>query len=83
MDVGRHGRREPGGRLSRCHAAAEVEALGPGPRWSAGRKREVVLRLLRGESFDVLSREVGVESAWRRGRPGRWPVSTRSEGAGR
>lgn len=28
-------------------------------RWSAGRKREVVLRLLRGESVDALSREVG------------------------
>ena len=50
-------------------AAAEVGALGPGQRWSAGRKREVVLRLLRGESFDVLSREVGVEiyrlEAWK------------------
>ena len=50
-------------------AAAEVGGLGPGQRWSAGRKREVVLRLLRGESFDVLSREVGVEiyrlEAWK------------------
>ena len=50
-------------------AAAEVGALGPGQRWSAGRKREVVLRLLRGESLDVLSREVGVEiyrlEAWK------------------
>ena len=50
-------------------AAAEVGALGPGQRRSAGRKREVVLRLLRGESFDVLSREVGVEiyrlEAWK------------------
>ena len=35
--------------------------LGPGQRWSAGRKREVVLRVLRGESLDALSREVGVE----------------------
>ena len=40
-------------------AAAEVGALGPGQRWSAGRKREVVLRLLRGESLDAVSREVG------------------------
>jgi transposase len=31
-------------------------------RWSAARKREVVLRLLRGESLDVVSREIGVES---------------------
>lgn len=35
-------------------AAAEVK------RWSAGRKKEVVLRLLRGESVDALSREVAV-----------------------
>ena len=36
--------------------------LAPGQRWSVGRKREVVLRLLRGESVDALSRELGVES---------------------
>jgi hypothetical protein len=36
--------------------------LGPKERWSSRRKREVVLRLLRGEPLDVLSREVGVES---------------------
>lgn len=30
-------------------------------RWSAKRKMEVVLRLLRGESIDDVSREVGVE----------------------
>jgi hypothetical protein len=35
-------------------AAAEVK------RWSTGRKKEVVLRLLRGESVDALSREVSV-----------------------
>jgi transposase len=35
-------------------AAVEVK------RWSAGRKREVVLRLLRGESVDAISREVSV-----------------------
>lgn len=38
-------------------------------RWSAKRKQEVVLRLLRGESLDTLSRETGVPagdlSAWR------------------
>jgi transposase-like protein len=28
-------------------------------RWSAKRKQEVVLRLLRGESLDALSRETG------------------------
>lgn len=36
-------------------------ALGPKERWSARRKREVVLRLLRGEPLDTVSREVGVE----------------------
>jgi transposase len=29
--------------------------------WSAVRKREIVLRLLRGESLDAVSREIGVE----------------------
>ena len=44
-------------------------SLAPGQRWSASRKRDVVLRLLRGESLEALSREVGVEiyrlEAWR------------------
>lgn len=35
--------------------------LGPKERWSARRKREVVLRLLRGEPAEALSRELGVE----------------------
>ena len=30
-------------------------------RWSATRKREVVLRLLRGESLDLISRKIGIE----------------------
>jgi transposase len=34
--------------------------LAPGQRWSAARKREVVLRLMRGESAELLSRELGV-----------------------
>lgn len=42
-------------------AGQSVGALAPGQRWSVGRKREVVLRLLRGESVDLLSRELGVE----------------------
>ena len=33
-------------------------------RWSAARKREIVIRLLRGESLDRVSREIGVER-WR------------------
>jgi transposase len=39
-------------------------------RWSAGRKSEVVLRLLRGEAIDAVSREVAVPvhqlEEWRR-----------------
>ena len=39
-------------------------------RWSAGRKTEVVLRLLRGEPVDVVARETQVPAheleAWRR-----------------
>jgi transposase-like protein len=39
------------------------------PRWSAGKKMEAVLRLLRGESLEELSRELKVEAhrlaAWR------------------
>lgn len=41
-----------------------VGGAGPlvrGQRWSAGRKRDVVLRVLRGESLAALSREVRVE----------------------
>ena len=40
---------------------APAGPLGPGQRWSASRKRGVVLRLLRGESIEALSRELGVE----------------------
>ena len=39
------------------------------PRWSAGKKLEAVLRLLRGEPLEMLSRELQVEAhrlaAWR------------------
>jgi hypothetical protein len=44
--------------------------LSPGQRWSAGRKREVVLRLMRGEAAELLSRELGLPvfrlEQWRR-----------------
>ena len=50
-------------------AAVGLGALALGQRWSASRKRDVVLRLLRGESLDAVSREVGVEvyrlEAWK------------------
>lgn len=35
--------------------------LGAKERWSVRRKREVVLRLFRGEPLEAVSREVGVE----------------------
>jgi transposase len=35
-------------------------ALAPGQRWSLARQREVVLRLLRGEAAEELSRELAV-----------------------
>jgi len=46
--------------LSTGQGGAGQGALAPGQRWSVGRKREVVLRLLRGESVELLSRELGV-----------------------
>ena len=50
-------------------AAVGAGGLAPGQRWSASRKRDVVVRLLRGESLDTVSREVGVElyrlEAWK------------------
>ena len=49
------------GEGNRVGAAVGLGALVPGQRWSASRKRDVVLRLLRGESLDTVSREVGVE----------------------
>jgi transposase len=39
---------------------AAVGPLAPGQRWSAPRKREVVLRLMRGEAAELLSRELGL-----------------------
>jgi transposase-like protein len=43
------------------NGGAVVGPLAPGQRWSVMRKREVALRLLRGESLEALSRELGVE----------------------
>jgi len=54
----------------RAPAAPKPGPLAPGQRWSAGRKREVVLRLLRGEAAELLSRELGLPvfklEQWRR-----------------
>jgi hypothetical protein len=38
-----------------------VGSLERGQRWTVRRKQEAVLRLLRGESVELLSRELGVE----------------------
>jgi transposase len=57
---GTQGGRRPTG-VSPAGGAALVGALAPGQRWSVARKREVTLRLLRGEAVDALSRELGVE----------------------
>jgi len=42
-------------------SGAVAGPLAPGQRWSLTRKREVALRLLRGESMAAVSRELGVE----------------------
>lgn len=47
----------------RATGAAGVAAVGDRGRFSAQRKREVVLRLLRGESLEKMSRELGVTAA--------------------
>ena len=55
--------KRPQGRPTEVPPDAQT-VTGPLPakgRWIARRKREVVLRLLRGESIDVVSREIGVE----------------------
>jgi hypothetical protein len=58
------------GQVGTAQAAARPGPLAPGQRWSAVRKREVVLRLLRGESVELLSRELGLPifklEQWRR-----------------
>src|SRR4029453_14030428 len=42
------------------------------PRWSAGKKMDAVLRLLRGESLEMLSRELGGEAPRMAHRRGGW-----------
>jgi hypothetical protein len=42
-------------------AVTETAVRKPIQRWSAGRKRDIVLRLLRGESIEAVSRQVAVE----------------------
>ena len=63
--VGSEGGRSPSTLSTGRAALSAPGALKPGPlapgqRWSVARKREVVLRLLRGESTEMLSRELGL-----------------------
>jgi transposase len=63
--VVRVGGRSPSMLSTGCASWAPAEPpatgpLAPGQRWSVARKRAVVLRLLRGESMELLSRELGV-----------------------
>jgi transposase len=64
MEAGMDGGRDAGLRRGEALPAGRRET-----RWSAQRKEEVVLRLLRGESLDLLARETGQPagriSAWR------------------
>ena len=50
----------PGQGTPAVAGAATLSRLAPGQRWSAARRREVVLRLMRGESAELLSRELGL-----------------------
>ena len=45
------------------HAGGDGPTPEPRRRMSAGRKREAVLRLLRGEDLELVSRELGVTAA--------------------
>ncbi len=62
--VGSEGGRSPStlstGQSAPAGTGTALGPLAPGQRWSAGRKREVVLRLMRGESTELLSREFGL-----------------------
>jgi len=53
-----------------AHGTAKPGPLAPGQRWSVSRKREVVLRLMRGEAMEMPSRELGLPifklEQWRR-----------------
>jgi hypothetical protein len=50
----------PGQATPLAQGIAARGPVAPGQRWSAPRKREVVLRLMRGEAAELLSRELGL-----------------------
>ena len=57
-------RRAKAGETERAHHAGDGSPATPRKRrMSAGRKQEAVLRLLRGEDLEVVSRDVGVTAA--------------------
>ena len=60
----------PGQGAPSAGSGTTLGPLAPGQRWSVARKREVVLRLMRGESAELLSRELGMPivglEQWRR-----------------
>ena len=58
--VERSSSRESPGHALPGQGTAHRGPLAPCQRWSVTREREVVLRLLRGESTELLSRELGV-----------------------
>src|SRR3954463_12975626 len=58
--VGSEGGRGPSALSTGDNGAAASGQLAIGQRWSVSRKREGVLRLLRGEAAEDLSRELGV-----------------------
>lgn len=57
-----HRRSSPDAKGGRSPTAASGERADKG-RWSSRRKAELVLRLLKGEALDTLSREAGVSTA--------------------
>ena len=56
------GRRPTGGDTGGATTTNGGGPLEPGQRWTLARKREVVIRMMRGEAIEALSRELGVES---------------------
>ena len=50
----------PGQGAPAAGSGTTLGPLAPGQRWSVARKREVVLRLMRGEAAELLSRELGL-----------------------
>jgi transposase len=61
QEEGRKPTGKPGVGQGRQEVPGDCGPLKAGGRWSPGRKKGVVLRLLRGESVDAVFREVGVQ----------------------